>query len=128
MLTGTLRGDYNLKAAINGKGALKLAKNVRPDLILLDIMMPEIDGYEVCERLKADYATRHIPIIFITAKTQQADELRGFELGAVDYITKPFSPPIVKARVRTQIALSDQNRELDRKVKVATESRNKTRM
>jgi diguanylate cyclase (GGDEF)-like protein len=76
-----------------------------PDLILLDIMMPEMDGYEVCRRLKADFRTKNIPVIFITAMNQEEDETKGLEIGAVDYITKPFSMAIVKARVRTHLEL-----------------------
>jgi serine phosphatase RsbU (regulator of sigma subunit) len=92
--------------ANSGERALKLAvAEPKPDLVLLDIMMPGMDGYEVCRRLKADAATREIPVIFLTAKTQVEDESRGFEVGCVDYITKPISPPIVLARVRTHLAL-----------------------
>lgn len=121
VLVGVLKQDYHIKAAKNGDMALKIARlPTPPDLILLDIMMPGIDGYEVCRQLKNDHTTRHIPIIFVTAKIAQEDELLGLELGAVDYITKPISPPIVKARVKTQLALYNQNRELDRKVKEAT--------
>ncbi len=128
VLVGTLKHDYHVKAAINGEMALKVVKATPPDLILLDIMMPGIDGYEVCRRLKADYTTRHIPIIFITAKIGVQDEIKGLELGAVDYIAKPVSPPIVKARVQTQLALYDQNRELDRKVQIKTEQLHETRL
>ncbi len=128
VLVGTLKSDYNVKAAINGKMALKVVHSTPPDIILLDIMMPGIDGYEVCRRIKADYTTRHIPIIFITAKIGIEDELTGLELGAVDYITKPISPPIVKARVQTHLALHDQNRELDRKVRIRTEQLHETRL
>jgi putative two-component system response regulator len=91
-------------------------------------MMPEIDGYEVCQRLKADPLTAKIPVIFVTAKVEVEDEQKGLELGAVDYITKPISPPIVKARVKTQLALYDQNRALEQKVRERTEELNKTRL
>ncbi len=128
VLAGTLKNSYHVKVATNGEMALKIVQATPPDLILLDIMMPGIDGYEVCRRLKADYTTRHIPIIFITAKSGIQDELQGLELGAVDYITKPISPPIVEARVKTQLALYDQNRELDRKVKIQTQQLNETRL
>ena len=102
VLSGVLRSDYKVKAALNGEKALKIARSDSPpDIILLDIMMPEIDGYEVCGRLKADPLTAKIPIIFVTAKVEIEDEQKGLELGAVDYITKPISPPIVKARVKT---------------------------
>jgi CheY-like chemotaxis protein len=83
-----------------------------PDLILLDIMMPQMDGYEVCARLKADLSTRDIPVIFLTAMTQPEEEARGFAEGAVDYIHKPFSPPVVLARVRTHLALSEDREQL----------------
>lgn len=128
VLVGTLKDNYHVKAAINGEMALKIVETSPPDIILLDIMMPGIDGYEVCRRLKADYTTRHIPVIFITAKIGVEDEIMGLELGAVDYITKPISPPIVKARVQTHLALYDQNRELDRKVHVKTEQLHETRL
>jgi putative two-component system response regulator len=128
VLVGTLKHDYHVKAAINGERALKIVQATPPDIILLDIMMPGIDGYEVCRQLKADYTTRHIPVIFITAKIGVEDELRGLELGAVDYIAKPISPPIVKARVKTHLALHDQNRELDHKVHLKTQQLHQTRL
>ncbi|GAB6041862.1 response regulator [Endothiovibrio diazotrophicus] len=129
VLSGVLRPDYKVKAALNGEKALKIAAATpKPDMILLDIMMPGMDGYEVCRRLKGDPATRKIPVIFITAKSEVEDERMGLELGAVDYITKPISPPIVQARVRTQLALYDQNRELERKVAERTEELNRTRL
>ena len=106
ILMATLKDQYTIVAAINGEKALKMAvADPRPDLILLDIMMPGMDGYEVCRRLKADEQARHIPIIFVTAKTEVEDETQGFELGAVDYITKPFSIPVVKARVKAHLDL-----------------------
>jgi putative two-component system response regulator len=128
VLVGTLKEIYNVKAAINGSMALKIAKQSPPDIILLDIMMPGIDGYEVCRQLKGNYITRNIPVVFITAKIEVEDELHGFELGAVDFIAKPISPPVVKARVRTHLALYDLNRELDRKVRHQTEQLNETRL
>ena len=106
VLMGTLKDQYAIVAAINGEKALKMAvAEPRPDLILLDIMMPGMDGYEVCRRLKADEQVRDIPVIFVTAKTEVEDETLGFELGAVDYITKPFSIPVVKARVKAHLDL-----------------------
>ncbi len=129
LLVEILRADYQVKAARNGEQALKIAaQQPAPELILLDIMMPGIDGFEVCRRLKADPVTAHIPVIFVTARITTEDEILGFELGAVDYITKPVSPPIVKARVKTQLALYDQNRELDRKVRDQTHTINETRL
>ena len=122
ILSGALRHEFKVKAATGGERALKIAStSPQPDLVLLDIMMPEMDGYEVIEHLKADPATSHIPVIFVTAKTEEVDEELGFTLGAVDYITKPISPPIVLARVKTQLALYNQNRELERKVQERTE-------
>ncbi|WOT06164.1 two-component system response regulator [Shewanella youngdeokensis] len=120
VLAGMLKADYKIKVAKSGEIALKLAKSAALDLILLDIMMPGIDGFEVCRLLKEDYTTRHIPIIFVTAKITAEDELKGLELGAVDYITKPLNPPIVQQRVRTHLALFNQSRELAIKVKQKT--------
>lgn len=106
LMNKLLEGDYRVKVATNGEKALRIAAaETPPDLILLDVMMPGMDGYEVCRRLMADGATRHIPVIFLTAKAEVEDEKRGLELGAVDYIAKPISPPIVMARVRTHLAL-----------------------
>lgn len=106
LMSGLLRGQYKVKVANSGAKALHIASgSPQPDLIMLDIMMPEMDGYEVCGKLKADPSTRDIPIIFLTAKAGIDDEEKGLELGAVDYITKPISPPIVLARVRTHLAL-----------------------
>jgi putative two-component system response regulator len=106
LMNGLLRDDYKVKVANCGEKALKIAvAPIRPDLILLDIMMPGLDGYEVCRRLKADARTRDIPVIFLSAKSDAVDEKHGFELGAVDYITKPVSPPIMLARVRNHLAL-----------------------
>lgn len=106
-----LRSDYAIKVATDGEKALQIAfSDSPPDLILLDILMPGIDGYEVCRRLKADPRTKDIPIIFITAKGSEEDQTRGFELGAVDYVTKPFSPIVVKARVKTHLELK-RNRD-----------------
>ena len=106
VLRGALSSEYSIRPASNGRIALK-AVNVepRPDLVLLDIMMPDMDGYEVCRRLKANEATRNIPVIFVTAKAEEEDELYGLSLGAADYITKPFSIPIVQTRVKTHLAL-----------------------
>lgn len=106
LMQALLRDTYKVKGANNGLRGLQIAgSDAPPDLILLDIMMPGMDGYQVCERLKAEPKTREIPVIFLTAKADLADEERGFALGAVDYITKPISPPIVLARVKAQLAL-----------------------
>jgi putative two-component system response regulator len=106
LISELLIDRYRVKVANNGAKALRIAQgSPAPDLILLDIMMPEMDGYEVCRRLKADPQTRDIPLIFLTAKSEVADEQLGFDLGAADYITKPISPPIVLARVKAQLQL-----------------------
>jgi len=106
LMSGLLRDLYRVKVANNGERALKIAQaDPLPDLILLDIMMPGMDGYEVCRHLKQDAATRDIPVIFLTALAEVEDERKGLEMGAVDYITKPISPPIVLARVKNHLAL-----------------------
>ena len=106
LMSSLLKDSYRVKLANHGEKALRIAaSDSPPDLILLDIMMPDLDGYQVCERLKADPATRDIPVIFLTARTEVEDERHGLELGAVDYITKPISPPIVLARVATHLQL-----------------------
>ncbi len=129
VLRGILKQDYKIKVASNGEKALKIAQSESaPDLILLDIMMPDMDGYEVCQRLKANYATANIPVIFVTAKGETADESLGFDIGAVDYITKPVSPPLVLRRVRTQLALYDEKRLLDDMVKERTKELDQTRL
>ncbi len=129
ILIGLLSADYRVKAANNGKKALEIAASTPPpDLILLDVMMPEMDGFEVCQKLKDNPDTAKIPVIFITAKTEIADEKQGFELGAVDYIAKPFSPPIVKTRVRSQLALYEQSKHLEELVKQRTREIEETRL
>jgi putative two-component system response regulator len=105
LLRQILQDHYRLLFAKDGARALELAHQERPDLVLLDVMMPGMNGYEVCAALKADPATAAIPVIFVTALTDTDDEVEGFEAGAVDYITKPLSPPIVRARVRTHLSL-----------------------
>ena len=106
VVTSILKDIYKIRVATNGAKALALAKVAPlPDLVLLDVMMPEMDGYEVCTRLKADLETRDIPVIFLTGQTEIEDETTGFEVGAVDYIHKPFSPAVVKARVQTHLVL-----------------------
>jgi serine phosphatase RsbU (regulator of sigma subunit)/CheY-like chemotaxis protein len=106
VIAGLLKDSFRTKIATNGERALAIATGKeKPDLILLDVMMPDMDGFEVCRRLKANPDTREIPIIFLTAKTDAVDEVRGFDVGAADYIHKPFDPPIVLARVKTQLAL-----------------------
>ena len=106
LMSGLLKDLYRVKIANSGEKALTIAaSDSPPDLILLDIMMPEMDGYEVCRRLKRDRVTRDIPVIFLTAMTKTEDEEAGLKLGAVDYITKPISPPVVLARVETHLKL-----------------------
>jgi sigma-B regulation protein RsbU (phosphoserine phosphatase) len=113
VISGALKDSYKTKVATNGEKALALASaEEKPDLILLDIMMPGMDGYEVCSRLKADPATSEIPVIFLTGQTAAEDETRGFEVGAVDYVHKPFSPAVVKARVRSHILLREARAQL----------------
>jgi putative two-component system response regulator len=129
LMDDLLSDDYTVKVAPNGLRALKIAGTApQPDLILLDIMMPDMDGYEVCRRLKDAAETRNIPVIFLTARGEVADEQRGFDVGAVDYITKPISAPIVLARVRTHLTLhaasiflTDQNAYLERELEKRTE-------
>lgn len=106
VVNSILKDNYKIRIATNGPKALELAKVAPPpDLVLLDVMMPEMDGYEVCTRLKSDPETREIPVIFLTGQTDVEDETRGFDVGAVDYIHKPFSPAVVKARVQTHLVL-----------------------
>jgi diguanylate cyclase (GGDEF)-like protein len=102
-------GDYQVFMATNGEQALSLCKSNPPDLILLDVVMPGLDGFEVCRRLKADSATSHIPVIFVTAHTDPAQETRGLNLGAVDFIAKPVNPDVVRARVKTHLTLKLQS-------------------
>lgn len=121
--------EYKVKVTTNPEIALKIATSLElPDIILLDIMMPIMDGYEVCRRLKANEVTKNIPIIFVTAKTDDIDEAKGFELGAVDYITKPVNPSVVKARIKTHLALHNQNKILEEKVEERTAELNRTRL
>lgn len=127
LLVSTLKDSYRLGIAKHGQGALDYAGKYHPSLILLDIMMPEMDGYEVCSRLKANPETWSIPVIFITAMQDTLNKTKGFELGAVDYITKPFHAAEVKARVQTHISLEEmkaqlrsQNALLEQKVETKT--------
>ena len=124
VLKETLKNDYIVRPALSGKSALKIAAaEPRPDLILLDIMMPEMDGYEVIRHLKRDESTRKIPVIFVTAIAEMEGELKGLELGAVDYITKPINPPIVKARINTQLALREAKVKLEQQNQVLLHER-----
>jgi len=103
ILSNVLMGDYVMSVATSGKQALDIARVQTPDIVLLDMIMPEMDGIEVCQALKSDAATAEVPVIFVTSMSDAANEERGLEAGAVDYITKPISPPIVKARVKIHI-------------------------
>jgi putative two-component system response regulator len=117
LLVETLKDEYRVLAALSGREALDIVHSkTPPDIVLLDVMMPRMDGYTVCERIKADLRSRNIPVIFVTARDQEEDQTRGFEVGGVDYITKPVSPAVVLARVRTHLALHNQNLALERKV------------
>ncbi|RMG33846.1 MAG: response regulator [Gammaproteobacteria bacterium] len=120
LVAGALGGEYQVLATTRGEKGVQLAHDALPALILLDVMMPGMDGYQVCESLKADEATRHIPVIFITGTDAEGAEEKGFALGAVDYVTKPLDPATLVARVRTQVelantrqALREANRQLE---------------
>jgi diguanylate cyclase (GGDEF)-like protein len=119
VLAEILKSEYKTVAAKSGPQALSRAQSdMPPDLILLDIMMPEMDGYEVCKRLKADDRTKNIPVIFVTAMSEIDDEMKGFELGAVDYITKPVQPALVRARAKTHLGLKRKTDLLERLVSI----------
>jgi putative two-component system response regulator len=129
LLDEILRAEYNVCAATSGERALKIAQSDEPpDIVLLDVMMPGMDGFEVCRQLKAQSATRKIPVLFVTAMGEVQDEALGFELGAADYLHKPVSPPLVLARVRTQLAMYDHNRELECRVRERTQELHQTRL
>ena len=121
VVKGVLAQDYLVQAALSGKMALKIIEKQKPDLILLDIMMPEMDGYEVCKLLKSQAETKDIPIVFLTAKSQEDDETKGLALGAVDYITKPISPPILKERVKNHLILQASRNLLARQNEILEE-------
>ncbi len=127
LLVDTLGDEYNIAVAMDGETALEDAVENHPDLILLDIMMPGIDGYEVCRRLKDDPVTKHIVVIFLTAMTSQKDEVKGLAIGAVDYILKPFNPSLVKARVHNQLELKQHRDNLEGLVKERTKELKLTR-
>jgi diguanylate cyclase (GGDEF)-like protein len=113
-LAEVLREEYELFFATSGERALELAANGGLDLVLLDVVMPGLDGFEVCRRLSLDERTCAVPVIFVTARGEVGDETRGFDVGGVDYITKPISPPVVRARVRTHIELKEARDRLER--------------
>ena len=112
ILNEAIQSEYRTCFATNGPDALKLAAEVRPDLILLDIMMPGMDGYEVCRQLQADHRLAAVPVIFVTALAQQESEAIGLDLGAVDYVTKPVNPELVRLRIRNQLKLKRQRDQL----------------
>lgn len=121
-ITGALKDSYRTKVATNGPKALTIAAaEEKPDLILLDVIMPDMDGYEVCRRLKSDPSTREIPVIFLTGQTEADDETRGFEVGAVDYVHKPFSPAVMKARVHTHLVLRETRAKLAKQLQTIQE-------
>ena len=133
ILSSVLAGDYALSVATGGAQALQIAEVQTPDIVLLDMVMPEMDGIQVCEALKANEATKNIPVIFVTSMSDSVNEERGLEAGAVDYISKPISPPIVKARVKIHIQnyrsrqflenlLANQDAALDQTAKQEAES------
>jgi len=129
LLNNILHDTYRVKAAINGMQALKiLEKDPTIDMILLDIMMPGMDGYEVCKRVKADPKLSNIPVIFVTALSEQEDEQKGLDLGAVDYITKPINPAIALSRIKTHLALHNQTRELEKLVEIRTKELKESRL
>ena len=119
--------EYEIEAAGSGQRALDMARTSPPDMVLLDIRMPDMDGYEVCSHLKADPRTADIPVIFVTALDAASDEAHGLELGAVDYIAKPITPAIVSARIKTHLAMANQARYLEDLVQQRTQKLNETR-
>ncbi|AMK75716.1 MULTISPECIES: diguanylate cyclase domain-containing protein [Methylomonas] len=114
LIKNILEPHYTVKVAVHSELALHIATSQLPDLILLDIMLDDMDGYEICHQLKSSDKTRNIPVIFLTAKHSEEDEVHGFRIGGSDYITKPFSPSIVLARVRTQIQLKTKSDLLEK--------------
>ncbi len=129
ILKSVLGADFRIKVALTGEKALQIARSEQaPKLILLDVVMPGMSGYDVCRELKQDLATKHIPVIFVTARDNSQDEMHGFNLGAVDYITKPFSPGIVLTRINTHLALSDQKAALESIVRERTQALHRSRL
>jgi len=128
LLNSALRDVYTIKVATSGQQAITICLSMQIDIILLDVMMPEMDGFETCRRLKEDPLTSEIPVIFVTARGEIKDESMGFSCGAVDYITKPIRIPIVRSRVKTHLALYDQNRALEHLVQERTAELNESRL
>lgn len=129
VLSDFLKSDYHIKVATTGAKTVEIALSPNPpDIILLDIIMPEMDGFEICRHLKNNSDTADIPIIFITAKGGAEDELQGLELGAADYISKPFHPTVVKARIKTQLELKESRDRLKEMNKELREALKETEM
>ena len=128
VLRGVLGAEYQVKAAIHGAIALELVQATPPDLILLDVMMPEMNGFEVCERLKANPSSAQIPVIFVTTLGDTGSEARGLEVGAVDYLTKPYVPALVRSRVKSHIALYHRHLSLEQEVRERTRELSDTRL
>lgn len=126
VLVQALRSDFKLSVAMDGENALAIARKTKPDLILLDVSMPGMDGYEVCRRLMSDEATRHIPVILQTSLSDAQDEAKGLALGAVDYITKPFNTELLRARVRNHLELKRHRDDLERLVQERTRELQRT--
>lgn len=119
VLASVIGKKYTLSAAPNGKFALNILEKIKPDLILLDIMMPDMNGFEVCQKIKENNSTKEIPIIFLTAKTEIEDVIKGFDLGAVDFITKPFIPKEILARIENHLNFSRAKKIiLDQKLEI----------
>jgi len=115
VLNAMLRNNYKVKAALNGEDAIKIASShPQPDLILLDVVMEDIDGFEVCESLKANKNTRHIPVVFVTALIESKSDKRGIELGAIDFFSKPYSAPIILKRIENHLLSQQKSRDLDK--------------
>ena len=128
LMAKALAPEYQVLAAADGGAAIAAAEGEpRPDLILLDVEMPEVSGFEVCRALKGEARTADIPVIFLTGKTEAQAQVEGFELGAVDYVTKPINAKVLKARVRMHLALADRRHELERMVQERTEQLERTR-
>ena len=128
LLNAALKDDYTIKVATRGAQAIDICLSMPIDIVLLDVMMPEMDGFETCRRLKENPKTRAIPVIFVTARGESEDESLGFEFGAVDYITKPIRSAIVRSRVKAHLALYNQNHALELLVQERTEELNKSRL
>jgi putative two-component system response regulator len=126
ILVDALSSDYEVSVAMDGQSALDDVRENFPDLILLDIMMPEMDGYEVCRQLKKNPETHHIPIVFLTAMTGDEDEAKGLALGAIDYITKPFNQELVKSRIKNHLELKLLQDDLERQVRLRTKQLEQT--